>query len=114
LVGDSLENGGKVYGVVRINGANVNEQFEYNLGKNLVIEGGPNLVMCDQNNVGKSTLTLDSMYKYVICEKQNVLYHLLTESKTFKVGHIKFYDYNAAVDLFLEKNKGKLLSMKYV
>ena len=114
LVGDALENGGKVYGIVRINGANVNEQFEYNLGKNLVVEGGPNLVMCDQNNVGKSTLTLDSMYKSAIREKRNVLYHLLTESKTFTIGHIQFYDYNAAVDLFLDKNKGKLLSMKYV
>jgi hypothetical protein len=113
-VGDILQNGEKVYGIVEINGANVNGQFEYNLGKNLVIEGGPNLVMCDQNNLGKSTLTLDSMYKYVVNEKRGNLYHLLTDTKTFTIGHIKFYDYNAAVDLFLDKNNGKLLSMKYV
>jgi len=30
------------------------------------------------------------------------------------VDKVKFYDYNAGIDLFLVKNKGKLLSMKYV
>ena len=115
-VGDILENGTRVYGVVKINGASVNEQFEYDLGKNLVVEGGPNLIFCDPKNrgVGRTTLTLDFMHKSKILEKHSVLYHLLTNKKTFNIGHIKFYDYNAAVDLFLDKNKGKLLSMKYV
>ncbi len=113
-VGDVLANGEKVYGIVKINGANVNEQFEYNLGKNLVIEGGPNLVICDQNNIGRTTLSLDSMHKSIINEKRRELYHLLTDTKTFTIDHIKFYDYNAGVDLFLDKNNGKLLSMKYV
>jgi hypothetical protein len=54
------------------------------------------------------------MHKSFINEKRGVLYHLLTDTHTFTIGHIKFYDYNAAVDLFLDKNKGKLLSMKYV
>ena len=42
------------------------------------------------------------------------LYHLLTDNDTFNVNQIKFYDYNASIDLFLDKNLGKLLSMKYV
>ncbi len=116
VVGDMLENGVRVYGVVKLNGATVNEQFEYDLGKNLIVEGGPNLVICDEKNrdVGRTTLTLDSIHKSKITEKHSELYHLLTNTKTFNIGHIKFHDYNAAIDIFLDKNTGKLLSMKYV
>jgi hypothetical protein len=42
------------------------------------------------------------------------LYHLLTSKDSFYIGNIRFYDYNAAIDILLEKNKGKILSMKYV
>ena len=48
-VGDILDNGASVYGVVKINGATVTDVFEYNLGENLVVEGGPNLVICQEN-----------------------------------------------------------------
>ena len=47
-------------------------------------------------------------------DTQDKLYHLLTDSKTFYVNNIRFYDYNASIDLLLDKNKGKLLSMKYI
>ena len=115
IIGDILENGENVYGVVKINGNTVNEQFKYYLGKKLVIEGGPNLTICDKKIYCNTTLTLDSViHKKVLNEKHNELYHLLTDTKTFYIGDIRFYDYNAAIDLFLEKNKGKLLSMKYV
>jgi hypothetical protein len=61
-----------------------------------------------------TTLTLDNSNKKVLDKKHDKLYHLLTDKKTFYIGDIRFYDYNAAIDLFLEKNKVKLLSMKYV
>jgi hypothetical protein len=61
-----------------------------------------------------STLTLDNNNKKVLDKKHDKLYHLLTNKKTFYIEDIRFYDYNAAIDLFLEKNKVKLLSMKYV
>lgn len=112
-VGDILNNEETIYGIVKINGANVSDVFEYNLGKNLVVEGGPNLVIC-QENKGLSTLTLDSFYKSNLERKPAELYHLLTDTKTFTIGHVTFYDYNAAIDLFLDNNNGKLLSMKYV
>lgn len=44
----------------------------------------------------------------------NKLYHLLTDKKLFSINGIQFYDYNSCIDLFLEKYRGKLLSMKYV
>lgn len=112
-VGDILDNGERVYGIVKINGATVSDVYEYNLGENLVVEGGPNLVICEKNT-GVSTLTLDAIYKSTIERKPTELFHLLTDTKTFTIGHVSFYDYNAAIDLFLDNNKGKLLSMKYV
>jgi len=112
-IGDILENGEKIYGTVEINGSST-EQYIYNLGKNTPIVGGPNLNVCDLKYDFTSTISLDENNKY----KKNILsgrlYHLLTDKKTFNIENIKFYDYNASIDLFLDKYRGKLLSMKYV
>ena len=43
-----------------------------------------------------------------------IIYHLLTDKKYFTVENIKYYHYNSCIELFLEKYRGKLLSMKYV
>jgi hypothetical protein len=114
-VDDALENGEIVYGIVKINGNNVNEQFLFNLG-NFTFEGGPNLAMCDNKISASSTLELKQEAKIKLKENQNhsLLYHLLTNTKTFNIDKIRFYDYNASIDLFLDKNKEKLLSIKYV
>jgi len=98
---DILKNGEKVYGLVKINGNNVNQQFKYNLGKKTIIEGGPNLIIYDTKHI--STLTLDTNYKTNLDKKHNELYHLLTDKKTFYIDNIQFCDYNAAIDYFLEK-----------
>lgn len=96
VIGDILENGEIVYGVVEINGENVNKQYMINLGDNIIIEGGPNLQIYDKTNV-YNTIDLDT---------NNIkLYHLLTDKKSFYIDKIKFHDYNAGVDLFLEKIK---------
>jgi hypothetical protein len=113
-IDDILERGDNVYGIVKINGVNVKEQAKYNLGKNTVVVGGPNLTICDRNIPVNSTLYLGFNNKQILTENHGELYHLLTDTKTFYVDKTKFYDYNAAIDLFLVKNKGKLLSMKYV
>jgi hypothetical protein len=114
IIGDILENGDNVYGVVKINGINIGEQCKYNLGKKLVFEGGPNITICDRKISTNTTLNLDACNKQLLKVKHNELYHLLTDTKTFYIEDIRFYDYNASIDLFLEKNRGKLLSMKYV
>ena len=103
-----------MYGTVKLNGKNIEDQFEYNLGKNLVIQGTSNLLMCDKKINHFSTLTIDKINKKLLNEKHDILYHLLTSKDSFYVGDIRFYDYNAAIDILLEKNKGKILSMKYV
>ena len=114
LVDDILENGAKVYGFVEINGNNVKEQHKYNLGKNLTVIGGPNITICDTKVAQTTTLDCEFNSKCKIDKKKSLLYHLLTDKKTFKIGDIKFYDYNASIDILLEKNRVKLLSMKYV
>jgi len=77
-VGDILENGEKVYGIVEINGKNVNKQNNHYLGKNSCIN--------------KEIIHLNI--------KQNKLYHLLTDTLTFKLNNNIFCHYNANIDLF--------------
>jgi hypothetical protein len=115
-IGDILENGERVYGYVEIDGSNLNEQGIYNLAKNRFINGGSNLNICDKSLGFTSTLELDKKCKQIKItnDYDDKLYHLLTDSKTFYINGIKFYDYNSCIDLFLEKYRGKLLSMKYV
>lgn len=113
IVGDKLQNGEKVYGVVVINGTNLCQQYKYNLGEKVIINGGPNLVICDKNICVLTTLGIYEN-KTKIYKKHDKLYHLLTDNKTFTIENIQFYDYNASIDIFLEKNDEKLLSMKYV
>ena len=103
-----------MYGIVEINGKNIEEQYEYNLGKDLVIEGTSNLLICDKKINHTSTLTINKNDKRLLNIKHDKLYHLLTSKDSFYIGNIRFYDYNAAIDILLEKNKGKILSMKYV
>ena len=111
-VGDVLENDENVYGLVKIDGKNIDEQCVYYLGKNRVIEGGCNLCFYDKSISILTTLDLDENNKKVINRKENKLYHLLTDKKSFYINGVNFYDYNASIDLFLYKSK--LLSMKYV
>lgn len=124
-VGDILEQNECVYGIVEIDGINLHRQYTYYLD-NKVFEGGPNLLLCDKKFNFWSTLNLAEKYDRCFCLDRNLnyrqqrdkiddkLYHLLTDKKTFYINNIKFYDYNASIDLFLDKNRGKLLSMKYV
>lgn len=113
-VGDILENDEEVYGIVEINGKNIDKQFEYNLGKGSIVEGTGNLVICDKKITDFMTLTFNKNKKKILHKNHDKLYHLLTSKDSFYVGNAKFYDYNTGIDILLEKNKGKILSMKYV
>lgn len=90
-VGDILSKGEKVYGIVEIDGRTVCNQFNYNLGKNMEFKGGPNIPFIGTIDYTKEMTSI----------KDNSLYHLLTDSKTFYIGIHPFYDYNAAIDLLL-------------
>lgn len=105
LIGDRLLNGEEVYGTVTINGENIDQQFRFVFDDNVVLEGGPNLIMNHRNTRFYSTLNTKNKVK--LQKNHHKLYHLLTDKKTFSVKDIQFYDYNAIIDIFLEKNKKK-------
>ena len=111
-IGEKLQNGEQVYGVVVVNGNDIENQYVYNLGETSIINGGPNLVICDKKIPFSHTLDICDKIKLYV--KNDKLYHLLTDKKTFTVQNIQFKDYNAAIDTFLEKSDKKLLSVKYV
>lgn len=114
-VGDILEGREKVYGIVEIDGTKLKNQYTYDFkNKNARFVGGPYLAFCDRNLLISSTFQLDNCFKEVNALKREKVYHLLTDKEYFTVQNIRFYDYSASNDLLLGKNKGKLLSMKYV
>lgn len=113
-IGDILEDGEKVFGIVEINGKNISEQCIYYLGNNKIFEGGCNLILRDKKINLFTTLDLDISNKLIQSNKENKLYHLLTDKQTLNVNKIRFFDYNASIDFFLEKGREKLLSIKYV
>lgn len=100
-VGDILEKGEKVYGVVKIDGSNC-EQFSYTIWKN-TITGGPNLIIYDNNKTQftNSTIYLDKKYKNKKSVNDKYLFHLLTDKKTFNVNNVEIGDYNSSIDFFI-------------
>jgi hypothetical protein len=87
-INDILENGGKVYGIVEIDGFSLIDQFSYNLGENKIVEGFSEDFHCSKSK---------------LLNKHSRLYHLLTDEGTFKIENCIIKDYNAAIDRLLEK-----------
>ena len=112
-IGDILQEGEQVYGVVEIKGDDLN-QYKYNFGNDAFFIGGPNLTICDPNIKYTTTLNLHETKKVLSDCSENVLYHLLTNNLKFKCNGVYFYHYNASIDLFLDTTRENLLSMKYV
>ena len=100
-IGDILENGEKVYGIVEINGKNIHKQYIYDLGKTQTIKGGNNLLITNMNNKNNTMYFNRKILRKE--EEEDKLYHLLTDKKYFYINNIKIYDYNANIDLFLDK-----------
>uniref|UniRef100_A0A6C0LBP5 Vint domain-containing protein n=1 Tax=viral metagenome TaxID=1070528 RepID=A0A6C0LBP5_9ZZZZ len=108
-IGDVLEQGEIVRGIVEIDGKLLLAQYRYNLGKkregkgkedhedqdeeNCIIEGGPNLRFYG---------TLENEYFRETIPKKEILYHLLTDTGTFSIQHLVFCHYNSTLELFLE------------
>jgi hypothetical protein len=93
-VGDILEKGENVIGIVEINGKTLNKQYEYSLGKNTLIKGSCILFKTCQNTNNIQPIEI---------EKYDKLYHLITDTKFFYIDEIKIGDYNAIIDSILEK-----------
>jgi hypothetical protein len=112
-IGSILLNGEIVYGIVQIDGKTISHQYKYILDdiNDKYVIGSQNLVINDKNNQNKqnnknskkSVLDLEINKKIQLMEKEDILYHLLTDKTTFSVENTVFYDYNAGIDTCLEK-----------
>ena len=105
-VGDILSKGEIVYGIVEI------DAIALFLRPDLINnELGINLHCCCVSNSD----TLENVdFSNITKSKPKKIYHLLTNARTFYVNGIRFYHYNASIDLFLDKYRENLLSIKYV
>lgn len=104
-VNNVLRFGERVTGIVKIKADDL-EIKQFNLGKQNIVNGGPNLQVCDSDLGMRSTL---DMYGEKI--KGEYVYHIITNKQTFHVNGIKFYDYNSCIDKYLELNNNKLINV---
>jgi hypothetical protein len=96
-IGDILANGEIVIGTVIIDGTNVNQYNYHYLGNSF--QGGPNLAIFHNGlNKMKTTLEFNKNNKLIQTNKETKLYHLFTDSDTFFIDNIQFYDYNGCID----------------
>ena len=90
-IGDLLDNGARVLGIVQLHG----DTFRYNI-KGKTILGGPNLQYIDDN---LGNMISSSIEKIDYTMKK---YHLITDTKFLTINSINFYDYNGAIETKLE------------
>jgi len=112
-IGDILQHGERVYGLVEIKADDL-KQYKYNFGNNVFIDGGPNLTVCDPNVSFTTTMDIRETMKVLKRNQEDKLYHILTDKQKFTYNGVRFYDYNASIDLFLDNTRQNLLSLKYV
>ena len=103
---DTLKNGELVLGVVEIEGSDI-RQYSYSFNNNVQISGGPNLQLYDEN-LG-IVHTLDSQINKCSVNKSKKLYQLITNTGRFSIHGYTFYDYNGALDCFLDRDKIQIL-----
>jgi hypothetical protein len=102
-IGMVLKDGTRVVGLVEISGKNLGGTpgvYGINLQP---------IFINNQANLEKETIENNYSKNY----GKNV-YHLLTDKHYFWVNGIKYFHYNSQIELFLEKYRGKILSIKYV
>jgi len=101
-----LKHGERVIGKVEIDSKDIS-LYKYYFKDNS-FTGGPNIQISDLN------LGIINTFEMVKCEiafNPKNLYHILTDTNTFTIDGITFFDYNVAIDQFLEKEKPILQSL---
>ena len=103
-VNDVLSNGAIVTGTVIIDALDI-KLFKHTINDRIVY-GASNLQYLDLG-VFKNTLDTDSncIKTTEISHKNKKLYHLLTDNKYIVINGITFYDYNGAIDWFLNDSE---------
>ena len=93
-INDILKFGENVLGVVKIDAKNLNYIRQYNINNN-IITGSSNLVFKDET-LGRYNSTLNKSGIKKI--KPKYLYHLITDTKKFKINNVEFFDYSFSLE----------------
>lgn len=95
-INDTLENGAKVLGIIRLQGQDI-KQYKHVFGKAGFLRGSKNIHVDDTNLGIINCMDIDSEHAH----STPVLYHLLTDSKFFIANNIRVHDYNYGIDAYL-------------
>ena len=115
-IGDVLEKGEKVVGLVEIDGLTLEQQYVYSYSFSS-FEGGPNLIIHTKNDNFTTIEVNENKIKHKINlndenylikkrkkeRKEEKLYHLITDRFMFTVGNLSIYSYNSCIDFILKK-----------
>lgn len=99
-VNDQLKFGERVLAVVKISGKDIGSLKKY-VFQNYKLIGTSNIIV-DDYDLGKFT-TLNKFGTHI--NKQEYLYHLITDSGTFTANNIKIQDYNSAIENIIDKRE---------
>ena len=102
-VNDILRFGEEVIGIVEIDSTNISNCFKYKLPNGDIISGGPNLNFYNENINDVTNINEVQNDNELNCNK---IYHLLTDQKQFTIQNTLFYDYDSALERYLERDGG--------
>ena len=105
-INNVLSSGEIILGQVEIKADDI-PLYEYFIENRKYI-GGPNLQILHHTNTILDTFEL---VKTQILEKENKLYHVITNTGTITIGGYKFLDYNGAIETLLEQDRNKLMDV---
>jgi ABC-type multidrug transport system fused ATPase/permease subunit len=114
-IGDILEKGEKVIGIVEMDGTLLKEHYFMDLGIYGKIQGAgnlyyfsdlsylPDLLVKNKREKEETKERTEKEEKEEKKEKEKRLFHLLTDTQRFSIKKQIFYDFNASLDRVLEK-----------
>tara|TARA_Y100000816_G_scaffold208016_1_gene153868 strand:+ start:4687 stop:6558 length:1872 start_codon:yes stop_codon:yes gene_type:complete len=105
-INNVLSSGEIILGQVEIKADDI-PLYEYFIENRKYI-GGPNLQILHHTNTILDTFEL---VKTQILEKENKLYHVITNTGTITLNGYKFLDYNGAIETLLEQDRNKLMDV---
>lgn len=108
-VNDILKYGERVIGTVKVDGSDI-KLFNHSINNNTII--GTANIQIYNSDLGIFNNTLhDSVYNEEIKNnKPNTLYHLLTDTFDFSINDLTIYDYNGAIESFLDEDEYYIIS----
>lgn len=105
--GDILKNGEIVLGAVKVRLSPKNRLLNYCLGDSVLFTGTNINVLKDNIDSVKKRNSHNSSWL-----KEEIMYHLITDTGDFDVMGVHVYDYNSLVDKYLKNGESKYKIMK--